>query len=91
MPKRKSVRKQKARQSASDKSRPKTAESAAAMPVPAVALKVLAIVLGVILIIALTLYVSGRMPGQGFWTLAILLAVIAFVIMPVIRKKYVRE
>lgn len=53
------------------------------------ALKILAIVLGIIMVIALTLYMMGRMPGRGFWILTILVGIIAFVIIPVIRKKYI--
>lgn len=54
---------------------------------PSFLLKLLAVFLSVILLIALTLYVLGRMSGRGFFSLAILLAVIAFVVMPVMRKR----
>jgi hypothetical protein len=57
------------------------------MPLPSFLLKLLAVFLSVILLIALTLYVLGRMSGRGFFSLAILLAIIAFVVMPFMRKK----
>lgn len=91
MPKRRALKKQKAKLVVQDVKVGSAGYVRAAMPIPAVALKILAIVLGLILIIALTLYISNRMPAKGFWTLAILLALIAFVVMPVIRKRYVKE
>ena len=82
MPKRKSVRKQQ---------RPKPAPKTQSIPVPALALKVLAVILSIILIIALTLYVTGKMASMSFWILAALLAIIGFVVMPAIRKRYVEQ
>jgi len=61
------------------------------LPMPAFLLQILAVVLAGILIVALTLYVLGKMPARGFWILAVILAVIAFVIMPVMRKKFLGE
>ncbi|MBW2997254.1 hypothetical protein KY349_02865 [Candidatus Woesearchaeota archaeon] len=61
----------------------------AVMSVPALMMKILAGILAVIMVIALTLYVLGRMPARGFWVLAIILAIIAFVIMPAMRRKFV--
>jgi membrane protein YdbS with pleckstrin-like domain len=61
------------------------------MPVPELMIKILAVILTIILIIALTLYVLGRMPARGFWTLAVMLAVIAFFIMPAMRRKFVEQ
>jgi len=58
------------------------------MPAPAMLIKILSIFLSMILVIALTLYVMGRMPARGFWTLAILLAIIAFFVLPMMRKKF---
>lgn len=83
MAKRKAARKQKA---AVHKEKPVTAM----MSVPALMMKILAGILAVIIVIALTLYVIGRMPARGFWVLAIILAIIAFVILPAMRKKFVQ-
>lgn len=58
------------------------------MPVPALAIKILSILLAIILVIALTLYVLGRMPARGFWTLAIILAIAAFGVIPWMRRKF---
>jgi uncharacterized membrane protein len=59
-----------------------------AIHVPALALKILSVVLSVILLAALTLYVLGKMPARGFFSLAVLLAVIAFFVLPWMKKKY---
>ena len=58
------------------------------MPVPLLAIKILAVFLGVLLVVALTLYVLGRIPARGFWSLAILLAVLAFGVLPWMRRKF---
>ena len=58
------------------------------MPVPALAIKILSVVLAIILVISLTLYVLGRMPARGFWALAVILAIIAFGVLPWMRKKF---
>ena len=65
------------------------AASGKTVPAPELAIKILAGVLGVIMLIALTLYVAGKMPARGFWTLAVILAILAFVVIPVMRKKFV--
>ena len=59
-----------------------------AMPMPALLMKILAVFLSLILVVALTLYVLGRMPARGFWVLIILLAIIGFVVMPAMRKRF---
>jgi hypothetical protein len=88
MVKRKAAKKRKAKgeikQGAGRKTKP-----AAGMPFPALLMKILAVILTVILVIALTLYVLGRMPARGFWVLAGILAIIAFVVMPAMRKKFI--
>ncbi len=61
------------------------------IPVPALAIKILSGILAAIMIAALTLYVIGMMPARGFWTLAIILALLAFVVIPVMRKKFVEH
>lgn len=61
------------------------------VPMAAFMMQILAVVLAGIMIVALTLYVLGKMPAKGFWYLTILLAIIAFVIMPVMRKKFMKE
>jgi polyferredoxin len=92
MPKRKAARKQKARhatqarQSAPGKAKP--AAQTRSMPVPALAIKILSVILAVILVISLTLYVLGRMPARGFWVLVVILAVIAFGVLPWMRRKF---
>jgi Na+/melibiose symporter-like transporter len=58
------------------------------MPAAQFLLKVLAVFLSIILVIALTLYVTGRMPARGFWVLAAILAFIGFVILPWMRRKF---
>jgi polyferredoxin len=58
------------------------------MPVPALAIKILSVILAVILVISLTLYVLGRMPARGFWVLVVILAVIAFGVLPWMRRKF---
>lgn len=68
--------------------RPKVAASKT-MPVPELAIKILAGILGVIMVIAMTLFALGKMPARGFWTLTILILVLAFVVIPVMRKKFV--
>ena len=85
MAKRKAIRKQQTKRTA-HAARP--AAQSRSMPVPAFAIKILSIILAVILIISLTLYVLGRMPARGFWTLAIILAIIAFGALPWMRRKY---
>ncbi|NQU78946.1 hypothetical protein HQ545_04210 [Candidatus Woesearchaeota archaeon] len=60
-----------------------------AMPMPELLLKLLAGTLAGIMFIALTLFFAGMIAPRGFWTLSILLAVLAFVVVPVIRKKFV--
>ena len=87
MVKRKAARKQEAK----TKEMARKAPAVATMPVPALLMKILAIILTIILVIALTLYVLGRMPARGFWILAALLAIIAFVVMPAMRKKFVEQ
>ena len=83
MVKRKTAKKQKSKASVG------TGETVSAgMSVPELMLKILAGILAVIMVIALTLYVLGRIPARGFWILAIILAVIAFVIMPSMRRKF---
>ena len=62
-----------------------------AIPVPALAIKILSGILAAIMIAALTLYVLGRMPAKGFWTLAIVLAILAFVVIPAMRKRFVEQ
>ncbi|MBW2964118.1 hypothetical protein KY363_01545 [Candidatus Woesearchaeota archaeon] len=87
MVKRKAERKKQAKSAAAEK----TTHAGAAtkqMPVPAFLMKVLAIFLSIILVIALTLYVFGKMPARGFWVLVIILAVIGFGVMPMMRKKF---
>ncbi len=61
------------------------------LPMPAFLLQILAVVLAGILIVALTLYVLGKMPARGFWVLVVILAVIAFGAMPWMRKKFVEK
>ncbi|MBW2972494.1 hypothetical protein KY359_05650 [Candidatus Woesearchaeota archaeon] len=87
MPKRKTVRKQKAQSPGVTKE----PAGSNALPVPAFLLQILAVILAGILIVSLTLYVLGKMPARGFWVLAIILAVIAFVVMPVMRKKFLGQ
>jgi hypothetical protein len=58
---------------------------------PAFLMKALAAILSVIMIIALTLYVLGRMPARGFFVLTILLAVVAFIVLPAMRKKFAQD
>ncbi|MBN1544155.1 hypothetical protein JW898_01685 [Candidatus Woesearchaeota archaeon] len=85
MSKRKTLNKRKAAEASKTAVR---TEGGRSMPVPALLMKILAVVLAAIMLIALTLYVLDRIPARGFWTLTIILAVIAFVIMPVMRKKF---
>jgi hypothetical protein len=59
-----------------------------AMPVPLVAIKALSIFLSIIMIVALTLYVLGKIPARGFWVLVVLLAVVAFFVLPAMRKRF---
>jgi hypothetical protein len=68
----------------------KTARTAVsqAMPVPLVAIKALSIFLSIIMIVALTLYVLGKIPARGFWVLVVLLAVVAFFVLPAMRKRF---
>ncbi len=61
------------------------------VPMSAFLLQILAVILAGIMIVALTLFVLGKMSGKGFWYLTILLAIIAFVIMPVMRKKFLGQ
>jgi uncharacterized membrane protein len=61
------------------------------MPVPALAIKILSVILSIILVVALTLYVLGKMPARGFFSLAVLLAIIAFFVLPWMRKKYAEK
>ena len=86
MVKRKKARKMEAKQS---KAVPAPGASKSSMPVPAIAIKALSGFLAVLMVIALTLYVLGKMPARGFWTLTIILAILAFVVIPVMRKKFV--
>ncbi|MBI5880744.1 hypothetical protein HZB90_01290, partial [archaeon] len=72
-------------------SRAEKKESTKTMPVPALAIKILSVVLSIILVVALTLYVLGKMPARGFFSLAILLAVIAFFVLPWMRKRYAEK
>ncbi|HII71579.1 TPA: hypothetical protein HA265_02380 [Candidatus Woesearchaeota archaeon] len=58
---------------------------------PALLLKILAAILVVILVVALTRYVLGKMPAMDFWVLAALLAFIAFVVMPAMRRKFLGQ
>ena len=90
MVKRKKALKQKSKKTAEIKQESKKMGTAGQnIPVPAIAIKILSGILAVIMIIALTLYVLGRMPARGFWTLAVILGVLAFVIIPSMRKKFV--
>ena len=86
MVKRKKLRKQEQKKQGMQKTEKK--KEVSTMHVPALALKILSVVLSVILVVALTLYVLGRMPARGFFSLAVLLAVIAFFVLPWMRKKY---
>ena len=90
MAKRKKVRKLQERQERQE-SRAGKKEATKTMPVPALALKILSVVLSVILVVALTLYVLGKMPARGFFSLAVLLAIIAFFVLPWMRKKYAEK
>ena len=90
MVKRKAARK-KATQGEKKSSAGKGKQGPGGMPVPLLMMKVLAVFLSVILVIALTLYVLGRMPARGFWVLIIILAVIGFGVMPAMRKRFSGE
>jgi len=85
------MKRKKQRKAEQKKEAPVKRTDTRAMPVPALALKILSVVLSVILVVALTLYVLGRMPARGFFSLAVLLAIIAFFVLPWMRKKYVEK
>lgn len=85
--KRKAVKKQVAKEARTLKAQ----KPAKAMPAAALAIKILSVVLVAILVIALTRYIMGKMPARGFWTLAIILGVIAFLVLPWMRKKFTPE
>ncbi len=72
----------------SRKEQKETCECCKTMPLQAFLVKGLSVFLSVLLVIALTLYVIGKMPARGFWTFAVLLAVIAFFVLPAMRKKF---
>ncbi len=67
---------------------PQEEEKNLEMPVPALLMKLLAGLLTAIMIAALTLYVLGSMKARGFWSLTILISIIAFFVMPMMRKKF---
>jgi len=85
MAKRKAEKKQKEKD---EKRNNKKTPDVKKVPLASALLKLLSIFLSIILIIALTLYVLGKMPARGFFILAALLAFIAFVVIPVMRKKF---
>jgi hypothetical protein len=85
--KRKSAKKLREREDVKAKKAETAVKDKTAMPVPELMFKILAIFLSAVLVIALTLYVLGRMPARGFWILAAMLALVAFVILPAMRRK----
>ena len=84
MAKRKAEKKQKQK----DKKITSRQDEKQKVPLASAAIKLLSIFLSLILIVALTLYVIGKMPARGFFILAAILAILAFVIIPVMRKKF---
>ncbi|MFH1063659.1 MAG: hypothetical protein V1729_01110 [Candidatus Woesearchaeota archaeon] len=58
------------------------------MPVPALLMKLLAGILAAIMVAALTMYVLGSIKARGFWSLTILVAIIAFFVLPAMRKRF---
>jgi hypothetical protein len=91
MVKRKKAKKMLDRQGSTAEKSGKSSETTQTMPVPALAIKILSVILSIILVVALTLYVLGRMPARGFFSLAVLLAVIAFFVLPWMRKRYAEK
>lgn len=51
-------------------------------------LQFFSITLAVLIVAAFVLAVLGRFPWNAFWVLAALLALVAYVILPRIRKKF---
>jgi uncharacterized membrane protein len=90
MAKRKAIRKQQEKEQRKKQAVRKSAAQDAKVVMPAAlfAIKVLSVFLVMILVISLTLYVMGRIPSRGFWILAAILAVIAFLVLPWMRKKF---
>lgn len=56
--------------------------------VPALAIRVLSGILAAILVAGLTLYVLDKMPARGFWTLAVIVAILAFGVIPWMRRRF---
>jgi hypothetical protein len=86
--KRKAAKKLREKESVHQKKAEAGKANKTAMPVPALMMKILAVILSIIMVVALTLYVLGRMPARGFFVLTIILAVVAFIVMPAMRKKF---
>lgn len=90
MVKRKKSRKESKKKTEADRQfREIDREARKKMPVPEFAIKVLSGILAAITVAALTLYVLDAIPARGFWTLAIILAILAFVVVPMMRKRFV--
>ena len=85
--KRKAAKKIREKEAASEKKKAAKPDSVT-MAVPAFLMKILAIILSIVMVVALTLYVLGRMPARGFFVLTIILAVVAFIVLPAMRKKF---
>lgn len=91
MAKRKTERKKQAKIADGNRTAAGKSAETTQMPVPLFLMKLLAIFLSIILVIALTLYVFGKMPARGFWVLVVILAVIGFGVMPWMRKRFGAE
>jgi hypothetical protein len=83
MAKRKKIRKQE-----SKANKPVKVAKVESKPLAGLLINILAIFLAVLLIVALTLYVLKKMPARGFWSLVILLSIVAFGVLPWMRKRY---